>query len=179
MSSLTDQPEQNTTASAASGPDSVQSLIHEHYQSVYRFAYRLSGKATDAEDLTQQAFLMACRKIDQLRDGSKARSWLFTIVRNSFLKSIKKQPTELSTFEDEIAVIDDPSSLNLHFDEEKLQSVLNEMPEVYRTPVLLFYFEDLSYKEISTLLEVPIGTIMSRLARGKQHLREQLSESLN
>lgn len=154
---------------------SVQELVTSYYKDVYRFAYRLSGNQTDAEDLTQQTFLIACRKLHQVNDLSKVRSWMFTIVRNAFLKTTKHTETELSAFEDAVVAISEPEELNLDFDEEALETALAEMPETYRTPILLYYFEEIGYKEIAEALEVPIGTVMSRLSRGKKFLRSQLS----
>ncbi len=158
---------------------SVQELVASHYEDVYRFAYRMSGNQGDAEDLTQQTFLTACRKLSQLRDLSKGRSWLFTIVRNVFLKNLKHNDVELSTFEESIVAVDEPHHLNLDFDEEALEIALRNLPETYRTPILLYYFEEIGYKEIAEMLEVPIGTVMSRLSRGKKSLRSQLSQDEN
>ncbi len=154
---------------------SVQELVNSFYSDVYRFAYRLSGNQTDAEDLTQQTFLTACRKLHQIRNLSKSRAWLFTIVRNAFLKTQRHTETELSTFEEMVVAVEEPAELNLQFDEEALEIALGGMPETYRTPILLYYFEEIGYKEIAEMLEVPIGTVMSRLSRGKQYLRSQLS----
>lgn len=156
---------------------SVNELVTSYYEDVYRFAYRLSGNQADAEDLTQQTFLIACRKLHQVNDLSKVRSWLFTIVRNAFLKSTKSREIEFSAFEDAVVAISEPDELNLNFDEEALQVALAEMPETYRTPILLYYFEEIGYKEIAEALEVPIGTVMSRLSRGKKFLRSRLSNT--
>ena len=70
-------------------PD-IAGLVAEHHQAVYRYGYRLCGSVADAEDLTQQAFLPAQQKLDQLRKPESARSWLFTILRNCFLKSVRR-----------------------------------------------------------------------------------------
>ena len=179
----TDQSGEEMSTEPAAGAESigisVQELVASHYEDVYRFAYRMSGNQGDAEDLTQQTFLTACRKLSQLRDLSKGRSWLFTIVRNVFLKSLKHNDVELSTFEESIVAVDEPHHLNLDFDEEALEIALRNLPETYRTPILLYYFEEIGYKEIAEMLEVPIGTVMSRLSRGKKSLRSQLSQDEN
>ena len=155
----------------------VAELVEEHYQLLYRFAYRLSGSAADAEDLAQQAFLTAQAKLDQLRDADKARPWLLTIVRNAFLKK-KRRPTA-TTFEsfDHLAAEPD-GSLDGPLDSEELQLLLDEMPEEFRTTLVLFYFQEQSYKEIAEQMDVPIGTVMSRLSRGKAFLRGRLLERL-
>lgn len=154
---------------------SVGDLVHEHYAAVYRFAYRLSGTAADAEDLTQHAFLTACRKLDQVRALERVRSWLFTVVRNEFLKSVHRVAAEVSSLVEEAACDPDGEDWSPEFDEERLQAALDAMPEGYRTPVLMYYFEELGYREIADLLELPIGTVMSRLSRGKKFLREKLT----
>ena len=76
---------------------SVQRLIDDHLDAVYRYAYRLTGNVQDAEDLTQQVFLLAQERLDQLREADRARGWLFTILRNSFLKLVQRtQPVPAS-----------------------------------------------------------------------------------
>ena len=152
----------------------VGEWVEEHASLVYRFAYRLCGSAADAEDLAQQAFLTAQRKLDQLRDHSKARGWLLTIVRNSYLKSLRR--TQKFVAFESCDGFADPSHDHWErpIDGEELQVALKEMTEEFRTPVILFYFEEMSYKEIATHLDVPVGTVMSRLSRGKSYLRQQL-----
>ncbi|MFG0334630.1 MAG: RNA polymerase sigma factor [Maioricimonas sp. JB049] len=153
----------------------VRELVESHYESLYRFAYRLSGSASDAEDLTQQAFLTAQRKLEQLRDPERARSWLLTIVRNSFLKSRRRDRlvafSGMTSPPEPTAEVLDESALEA----EELQSALDELPDEFRMPILLFYFESLSYREIADQLDVPIGTVMSRLSRGKAYLRSRLA----
>jgi RNA polymerase sigma-70 factor, ECF subfamily len=155
----------------------VAELVEEHYQLLYRFAYRLSGSAADAEDLTQQAFLTAQAKLDQLRDASNARPWLLTIVRNTFLK--KKRRPSFATFEsfDHLAE-DDRSDFDGNIESEELQLLLNELPEEFRIPIILFYLEEQSYKEIAEQMDTPIGTVMSRLSRGKAFLRSRLLQRM-
>lgn len=150
-------------------------LVEQHYAALYRFAYRLSGSSADAEDLVQQTFLTAHRKIGQLRDPENGKSWLFTITRNTYLKSIRGNgATQLISLDDAPEPGEDcPQDIRL--DNEQIQAVLNELEEEFRTPIILFYFEQFSYKEIAEQMEVPIGTVMSRLARGKAHLRQKLA----
>jgi len=173
-----DQHNEGSASNDTERAETVHALITSHYVSVYRFAFRLSGSAADAEDLTQQAFLTAVRKIEQLRDLSKGRSWLFTIVRNTYLKGREKQSLETVPFDETVMAVDD-GPLNLDIDDELLQQVLDRLPETHRTPLLLFYFEEMSYKEIAETLNVPTGTVMSRLARAKQALREAFTAATN
>jgi RNA polymerase sigma-70 factor, ECF subfamily len=149
-------------------------LVEQHYALLYRYAYRLTGSEADAEDLTQQAFLIAQSKWDQLRDESRARSWLFTIIRNAYLKQLRAPVCLSSCALDELGESPE-SATSIEFDGEQLQSVLNDLPEEYRSPIILFYFQEFSYKEIAEQMQVPIGTVMSRLARAKAYLRQRLS----
>ena len=152
----------------------VTRLVDEHYEFLYRFAVRLTGSGADAEDLVQQAFLTAHTKYEQLREPEKARAWLIVVVRNAFRKSLRRdRPQPLSTMSD----FPEPSQNGAGgpaIDSESVQAALNELPEEFRTPLILFYFEEFSYKRIAEVLEVPIGTVMSRLSRGKEHLRARL-----
>jgi RNA polymerase sigma-70 factor (ECF subfamily) len=156
----------------------IECLVDEHYVSLYRYAYRLSGKASDAEDLTQEAFCSAQRNWHQLRDRRRAKAWLFSIVRNAYLHRIRsdkhQQFVPVECFGD---LADAPDSLP-PVDPEQLQDALNELPEVFRTPVILFYFEEFSYRDIAEHMDLPIGTVMSRLARAKSHLRARLLPEL-
>jgi RNA polymerase sigma-70 factor (ECF subfamily) len=147
-------------------------LIDQHYALVYRYAYRLSGNSGDAEDVTQQTFLQAQTCLDQLRDASAAKGWLCTIARNVYLKTLRIQSRQLP-----LEAVPEPVSVPPppEIDPAALQSALNELPEEFRTPLVLFYFREFSYQEIADQLRVPMGTVMSRLARGKDHLRRRLS----
>ena len=149
-------------------------LIEEHSEFLYRFAYRLSGSGADAEDLVQQAFLAAHAKIDQLRDPAKSRPWLVAVVRNAYRKSIRRErPLSFST----VGASPEPvteTDLDQFLTAESVQEALGELPEEFRSTLILFYFDDLSYTAIAELLDVPIGTLMSRLSRGKAHLRQKL-----
>ncbi len=153
----------------------IAALVEAHYAILYRYAYRLSGGAADAEDLTQQAFLTAQEKLDQLRADENAKSWLFAIVRNTFLKSRRgrrgSNPVPLEDVAEPVQASDDPPDLT----GEEIAQLLAELPDDFRLPLVLFYFEDLSYRDIAAALELPIGTVMSRLSRAKTHLRQRLS----
>jgi RNA polymerase sigma-70 factor, ECF subfamily len=155
----------------------MAALIDEHYALVYRYAYRLCGTVADAEDLTQQTFLTAQAKRDQLRDPQAARGWLCAIARHAFLRG-RRQPHRALPLWDGIEPRSEPSPPE-EIDEAMLQGALAELPEEFRTPVVLFYFEGFSYKEIAGRLQVPLGTVMSRLSRAKAHLRERLTDNVD
>ncbi len=153
---------------------SVSDLARRHYSLVYRFAFRLCGSAEEAEDLTQQAFLTAHRRLDQLREPQAAKAWLCAILRNLFLTSRASRREPRIVPLEWIGEPTDELSSEAIFDSSELQQVLNELPETFRTPLILFYFEEFGYREIAEQMDVPIGTVMSRLARAKSYLRRRL-----
>lgn len=160
-----------------SNPTSVETLVDTHYAALFRYAYRLSGATQEAEDLTQEAFLQAQKMLHQLRDPASAKSWLFTILRNAYLHRVRAEKQSRFVSLDGVAEIADRANASLPVvDSAQLQSALNELPEVFRTPVILYYFEDFSYKEIAEQMNVPLGTVMSRLARAKTFLRQRLMD---
>lgn len=150
-------------------------LIEQHSALLYRYAYRLTGGANDAEDLVQQTFLLAHQRSHQLRDAAAARGWLISIVRNVFLKSLRHRHRGRSLDEiDEPQVIDATVDAPIHV--ERLQRALLDLAEEFRSPLVLYYFEEFSYQEIASHMGVPIGTVMSRLSRGKAYLKKQLMD---
>lgn len=157
-------------------PMDVAQLVADHHAELYRYAYRLSGSVADAEDLTQQVFLIAQQKSDQVRDVHNVRSWLFTVLRNCYLKSHRRRlPRLASGSEFDINTVPEEIS-EQSIDSEQLQSAIGALGDEFKMVVLLFYFEHRSYREIAELLDVPLGTVMSRLARAKAHLRRGLCE---
>jgi RNA polymerase sigma-70 factor (ECF subfamily) len=153
----------------------IAPLVDEHYQSLYRYAYRLSGAAADAEDLTQEAFCKAQAQLATLRDPDRAKPWLFSILRNAYLHRARSDRAHKQVSLDAVGDLPDELPADVpEVDPERLQQALNELPEGFRTPVILFYFEDMSYRDIAEQMDLPIGTVMSRLARAKTHLRDRL-----
>jgi RNA polymerase sigma-70 factor (ECF subfamily) len=154
----------------------LRDLVLEYYSDIYRYAYRLTGKPSDAEDLTQDTFLIAHRKIEQLRDLEKMKSWLFTILRSCFLRNRRKR-VALTGLELAVDAIPDRAVQEVDFDQDRLQDAIDGLPAEFKVVLLMFYFEHISYKEIAERLEMPIGTVMSRLARAKGRLRQRLLAS--
>ena len=154
---------------------SVQQLVEAHYEALYRYAYRLTGSAADAEDLTQDTFCQAQLKLEQLRDPNRSKAWLFSILRNAYLHRIRAEKHLHLVSLDSLSEFAEPLHEPLpEIEPERLQQALDELPEVFRTPVILFYFEEFSYRDIAEQMELPMGTVMSRLARAKAHLRARL-----
>ncbi len=152
-------------------------LVAEYYDPLYRFAYGLTGNAEDAADYTQQTFFLLQTKGHQVRDTRKMKSWLFATLYNQFVDRFRKKKRfphyELN---DEIR----PDSTTEHprdkIDAKAAVAALEELDERYRAPLVLFYLEHHSYQEIADVLDVPMGTVMSRLRRGKDRLREVMEE---
>jgi len=156
-------------------PLSLQRLVEEHYASLYRYAYRLSGSGADAEDLVQETFCKAQVHLERLRDPGRVKPWLFSILRNEYRLRMRSEQQQAVLSLSDAGELAEPTPDPLPpFDSEQLQKALNELPEVYRTPIILYYFEDFGYREIAEQMELPIGTVMSRLARAKAHLRANL-----
>jgi RNA polymerase sigma-70 factor (ECF subfamily) len=155
----------------------IEALVEAHYAALYRYGYRLSGSCQEAEDLTQETFCLAQAKLEQLRDASCAKSWLFTILRNAYLHRLRSSKKVKQVSLDDVAEVMDrvPEPLAA-VDSPQLQKALDELPEAFRAVVILFYFEEFSYRDIAEQMEVPIGTVMSRLARAKSFLRQRLTD---
>jgi RNA polymerase sigma-70 factor, ECF subfamily len=177
-----DMPQPGTVDDAEQSPEecpSIDRLVAEHHESLYRYAFRLVGDQPDAEDLVQQTFLMAQQRMHQLREPCRARSWLFAVMRSLFLKDCRRTtPVNASSVdavpEEWMAKSDGEPDLDL----EQLQLALGEIPDESRVILMMFYFEQASYKEIAEQLELKMGTVMSRLARAKEKLRERLSQRM-
>jgi RNA polymerase sigma-70 factor (ECF subfamily) len=154
----------------------VRDLIDAHYDSLYRYAYRLAGSAADAEDLTQETFGKALTRLGQLRDPDRAKAWLFRILRNAYLHRVRDLRRHKVVPLDAVGEPAYEVTTEIpEVDPATLQDALNELDETFRTPLILFYFEEFSYRDIAEQMELPIGTVMSRLARGKAYLRGKLA----
>jgi RNA polymerase sigma factor (sigma-70 family) len=158
----------------------ITSIVDTLYSSLYQFAVGLTKNESDAADLVQQTFLTFGQRLDQIRDFSKIRHWLFTTLRRHFLLGIrrhKKHPEVqfLSDIHDFPA--GDPEAWR-SLDARSVQDALLQVDEKYRLALELFYLNDLSYREIVDTLGIPIGTVMSRLSRGKAQLKSILRDKL-
>lgn len=154
-----------------------QCLIDAWYDPLYRFALSLSRNGDEALDLTQQTFARWAEKGHHLRNADRAKSWLFTVLYREFLDSRRRKQREV-VGEAEAAldaqVANSAPPINTSVDSETIVAALFELDETFRVPLTLFFLEGHSYKEIAEILDVPIGTVMSRIARGKEHLRTRL-----
>jgi RNA polymerase sigma-70 factor (ECF subfamily) len=157
-------------------------LAYPHLRFLYNVALKYMRNQYDAEDLVQETMYAGFRNFGQLRDHSKCRSWLFAIMRSHFLKE-KRQAVrrpQLGPDDSYLAALEGVSATNLvgeleqKLESEHVQEVLERLPEKYKTPLVLFFLEDMSYQEIADFLDIPVGTVMSRLNRGKQSMKKEL-----
>lgn len=153
----------------------TETLMDQFHADIYRYAYWLTGCRSSAEDITQDVFAKAFRGLHRLREMRAAKSWLMTIARNEYSRWCKKLPPKLridddGSFEPCVSEESAPAGDNL----EWVQKGLEELPSEFRLAVLMYYFEGLSYAQIAEELSVPIGTVMSRLSRGRMHLKSAL-----
>jgi RNA polymerase sigma-70 factor (ECF subfamily) len=155
---------------------------------VYRFAYSLTRDAADADDLVQETYLRAFRSWHTFQPGSDARRWLFTICRNAFLRSREKYRREVDVEDGDMEALaaaqaqgemrrDGTEQLLSRIDlAPALTKALDELAEPFRSTVILVDVEDQSYDAASEVLGVPVGTVRSRLFRGRRQLQEKLRE---
>ena len=155
----------------------LERTVEEFYQPLFGYAMRLCGNVTEALDYTQQTFYLLQQHWNSIRDFSRVKSWLFTTLYREFLNRRKKRARHPHVeWEDaslELPSIDAKQASEM--DATVVHEALQELDACYRRPLELFYLSDLSYKEIAERLEVPIGTVMSRLSRGKAELRKRLT----
>lgn len=164
--------------SANISPELFEELVELYYMKLYRFAYTLAHDESTASDLVQQTFLIWATKGHQLRDLSKTKTWLFTTLYREFLgmrkKEVKFPSFHLETVQHEIPPIT-PDMID-RIDYKTVVDALERIEETFRMPLILFYLEDHSYQEIADALNIPIGTVMSRLARGREHVFRILAD---
>jgi len=162
------------------GNAEFESLVARFYAPLYQFAFSLTRAEADACDLTQQTFTIWATKGHQLRDASKVKTWLFTTLHREFLDSRRRQSRfphfDLETTEAELPAVSPVSVSGL--DVSQVLKALAQVDEVFQAPVSLFYLHDHSYNEIAEILEVPLGTVKSRLARGIAQLQQLLARDI-
>ncbi len=160
-----------------------------HLDALYNFALRLTYDSTDAEDLVQESLVKAYRFFHSYEKGTNARAWLFRILRNSFINNYRKQSRqpqqidydEVSSFYETIRseqsdTTDLEDKMYRDMMDDEVSKALSRLPEDFRTVVMLCDVEDFTYEEIANMLDVPIGTIRSRLHRGRNLLRQQIAK---
>src|SRR5579875_711237 len=168
-------------------------LAMQHMPALYTAALRMTRNPADAEDLVQETFLKAYRSFDSFTEGTNLRAWLYRILTNTYIntyRAAKRRP--------EMADVEDVEDLYLYrrispgdggdsgrsaedialegFTDDEVKAAIEALPEAFRIAVLLADVEGFSYKEIAEITEVPIGTVMSRIHRGRRALQKTLAE---
>jgi RNA polymerase sigma factor (sigma-70 family) len=163
----------------AAGPE-FEKLVQVYYQDLYRFGFSLTRSEADAADLTQETFYIWAKKGHQLKDPAKIKGWLFTTLHRQFLQMCRRQERFSDEPISEVAHNLPHVSADVvnRIDTQTMLEVLGKIDESYRAPLVLYYMEDLSYKEIADVLEIPLGTVQSRIARAKTHLLRLLTATI-
>ncbi|MEO1054996.1 MAG: sigma-70 family RNA polymerase sigma factor [Bacteroidota bacterium] len=160
-----------------------------HIDSMYNFAYRLTLDEDDSKDLVQDTFLKAYRFIDSFQQGTNAKAWLFRILKNSFINDFRKkskEPAKVDYQEVETVYnsedVDTPMTTDLRVETvqdmigDEISNALNSLDVDFRTVIILCDLEGFKYDEMAKILDIPIGTVRSRLHRARNLLKEKLSE---
>jgi len=147
------------------------------FDSLYNLARWLAQNQNDAEDLVQETYLKAWRSFASFQPGTNFRAWIFRILRNTFLGSRSKlewrMTTAMESEEDLPAIPATPESLLIgRFDMDAVQRAIEQLPVIFREVIVLCDVEEASYREIAEILSIPVGTVMSRLARARKMVRE-------
>ena len=156
-------------------------VVLRHMDSAFNLARWFTRNQDDAKDLAQEAFLRAFKAFDRF-EGEDGRVWLLTIVRNLFFTSVSRKPQEQTAFDEEIHSAEEFSSspevlLLREAEAQAVRQAIEELPAEFRGPLVLRELEGLSYKEIAAIMDVPLGTVMSRLARARDYLKHSLLKS--
>jgi RNA polymerase sigma-70 factor (ECF subfamily) len=178
---------------SAAAQQSFDDVALQHLKALYGFALKLTGNAATAEDLVQETYLKALQAFPSLRQPERGKAWLFQILsrlvidrhRSPSREVAVESPEDLDRFSLYDLIWEEdpfPYSDHLHddflaqFRDEEVRGALLALPEIYRVPLVLLYAEELSYKELAEVLGCPIGTVMSRLHRGRKILEHELWE---
>jgi len=153
--------------------------VRDHSADLYRFAFRVTGDESAAEDLVQETYYEAWKSMKRLRDPSRARAWLFRILRrrHSAWRSAEIRARALTTPRPAGATgveSDAPDPAHRLAEQEELQRALDTLDERHKTPLLMVFVEGLTCRETASRLDLPLGTVLSRLHRAKARVRERL-----
>lgn len=181
----------NAVVSAAKPKRDFDGLVKRYHRQAYNIAYRLTGNHADAEDLTQEAFVRAFRFFDNYRRDLPFENWLFRIISNLFVDELRRKPKarihsldapvggengDNNAFFEIPDSRENPERVVLHEElDETIQRALDSLPPDFRMTVVLADIENLSYEEISETMKCSLGTVRSRLHRGRKQLRTKLA----
>ncbi len=161
-------------------------LTYPHMKLLYNVAMKYTGNIFDAEDIVQETYLIAFHKFHQLREKSKCKPWLLRILRNNFLKTYQKnkkiqslpETDYLEAIKTGLEQNNTEELLIKAGNSETIHTAIDKLPEKYKEVLLLYYMNDMLYRDIAAALEIPIGTVMSRLTRGREQLKTLLIKQM-
>lgn len=161
-------------------PEIFETEAMRHLDDLFRTAKRLTRSETDAEDLVQETFMQAWKSFDHYEVGTNCRAWLYKILFNKYDHYRRKKYTQAKYIQeaDDLTFLSAvmPQSLPENLTDREVIAALNKLPEHYRAVVLLADVQEFDYKEVAQILEIPIGTVMSRLNRGRAQLKKTLAK---
>lgn len=150
----------------------------QHVKELYRTALRLTRDPAEADDLAQETYMQAWKSFDRYKQGTNCRAWLYKILFNKFDHYRRKKYTQAKYFQeaDELVFINSvyKPSVPAHLTDTEVIAGLNRLSGYYRSVILLADLHQFNYKEVAEILNIPIGTVMSRLSRARTHLRKSL-----
>ena len=180
-----------TQSNDATAAADFKSLLEPVLEPAYRTAYHLTRNEADAEELVQEAALLAFKGFSRFKPGTNFKAWFFTILRNRFISTYRKKQREIKTVELEdapelymytksmelglSAQTSEPAKYVIEqLDAEQVATALSELPMEFREAATLYFTQDMSYHDIAEVLGVPVGTVRSRLHRGRKLLQKKL-----
>lgn len=182
--------EERPTRFQYSDQERVEIFDHEflpHLNAMYNFAWRLTFDEDDAKDLLQDTYMKAFRFINSFEKGTNAKAWLYRILKNSFINEFRKKSKEPAKVDYQDVenfynsdIVDDDKTVDLRIDTVKdmmgdeVTLALNALPIDFRTVIILCDLEGFTYEEMAKILDIPIGTVRSRLHRARNLLKEKL-----
>lgn len=161
-------------------------LTYPHMKLLYNVALKYTGNVFDAEDIVQETYMMAFNKFHQLKDPSRCKPWLLRILRNNFLKNCQKTKSQQQLQESEyieflkqqIRTKDAEKLLFKESSDRIVKEAIDKLPVKYREVLVLYYMDEMLYKDIAETLDIPIGTVMSRLTRAREGLKSSLLKTM-
>jgi RNA polymerase sigma-70 factor, ECF subfamily len=160
-------------------PEVFEAEAMQHIDDIYRTALRLAMSHTDADDLVQETYMQAWKSFENYEPGTNCRAWLYKILFNKFDHLRRKKYTQAKYFQEADEFVFDNSTfappVPEHLTDTEVISALDNLPEHYRSVVLLADVHEFDYKEVAEILAIPIGTVMSRLNRARTQLKKSLA----
>lgn len=159
--------------------EEFSATVHQWYDPLYRFALSLCRDPDNALDLTQNAFQKLAKNTQKLRDSKKVKPWLFSVLHREFIDDYRHATRFPKTSLELVGPLPSETTVDhaTALDVQEMLLALGKLDAKFRAPLSLFYIEEFSYKEIAETLSIPIGTVMSRLRRAKDHLRAMIDDT--